>query len=447
MDDIEKFSNELTFLKEVDNIKAKVDDSRPFDKSLENKVLQKLRLDWNYNSNAIEGNSFTKGETIALLMEGMTAKGKPFKDALDIRGHNDAIDLMMSIIKNDRELNETDIRNLHKLLLVEDFYSPAITEEGLETKKLIKVGEYKSSPNHVATTTGEIHYYASVEETPVKMKELLTWYNETIKTENFHPIVLASVFHHRFVSIHPFDDGNGRMARLLTNLILLKYDYPIVVIKNDIKQEYFSRLSQADNGELIPFIEMISISVNDSLEIYLSAINGEEISDSADIDKQISLFMQELNLTQKRVLNRNPELMNKISLKLISLLKGKLDLFNPAFQTKQEVIRERKGGRWSIVVSNQLNNQAIFDKSVGSYIEKYNSASYLYSLLNDVKRNKGRVDTEIQIEFLNKTYIVSCLGEAITKYYGDKIIDAEVTGLINFIIEYNKTEIKKIFEE
>ena len=101
MELVKKLSKELPFLKEIDQLKKEVDKARPLGNTLENIVLQKLRLDWNYNTNAIEGNSFTYGETVALLMEGITVKGKPFKDAMDIKGHDSAIDIMMSIVKNE----------------------------------------------------------------------------------------------------------------------------------------------------------------------------------------------------------------------------------------------------------------------------------------------------------------------------------------------------------
>jgi len=423
--------------------------------NLENEVLQKLRLDWSYNSNAIEGNSFTKGETIVLLMEGMTAKGKPFKDALDIRGHNNAIELMMSIIKEDRDLNVVDLKNLHKILLVEDYLSDALTEEGIKTRKLIKVGEYKSSPNHVLTATGEVHYYATPEETPIKIQELLTWYNKCSKSKKIHPIVLAAVFHHRFVNIHPFDDGNGRMARLVTNLILLKYDYPIAVIKKELKQEYFSRLVQADNGELIPLIEFISIAVNNSLDLYLRAINGEDISDSIDIDMDISLFMQELDLTKERVLERNEELMNNISFELFSFLKSKLDQFKDAFQTTQEILSGRSskvaisGGQshWNMVILNQLKSKTEFVKTLNKHLNLTKSIYYRYTLKQDLRRNKSDVYNELGIIFHNKTYVIYYLDLRKTKFYGDKIIDHGFKDLVADIVNITKGEIKEIYKD
>src|ERR1700761_4378097 len=134
-------------LQEVDTLKKQIDDMRPLPPDVEGRVMQKLRLDWNYHSNAIEGNRLNYGETVAFLMEGITAKGKPLKDHLDIRGHNEAINFLLEIVKDTRPLSEADIRALHKMILVEPYKVPAQTAEGAATTKQITLGEYKTAPN------------------------------------------------------------------------------------------------------------------------------------------------------------------------------------------------------------------------------------------------------------------------------------------------------------
>ena len=162
-------------LEKIDRLKAEIDLLRPLAPDIEARVLQKFRLDWNYHSNSIEGNSLTYGETVAFLMEGLTAKGKPLKDHLDIKGHNEGIDYLMNLIKNKHQLTEKVIRELHKIILVEPYKTPAITSDGQSVEKTINIGQYKTQPNHVKTPTGEMHYYASPEETPAKMNDLMTW--------------------------------------------------------------------------------------------------------------------------------------------------------------------------------------------------------------------------------------------------------------------------------
>ncbi len=299
----EEFSK-AELLKDIDALKAQVDALRPLPPDVEGRVMQKLRLDWNYHSNAIEGNKLNYGETVAFLMEGITAKGKPLKDHLDIRGHNEAINFLLDIVKDVRPVSEADIRALHAMILVEPYDSPAKTAEGLLTTKRIKLGEYKTSPNHVKTATGEIHYYATPEETPAKMQELMAWYAEAVNDKAINVVVIAALFHHKFVAIHPFDDGNGRLSRILMNLILMQKGYPPVVVKIDNRTNYYSLLSRADVGDSWPFIEYIAELLQDSLQLYLKAADGGDIDEDDDVDKEIALFKMEIinsvNVVQKR---------------------------------------------------------------------------------------------------------------------------------------------------
>jgi len=135
-----------SLLEEINRLKAALDALRPLSQDREGRVMQKFRLDWNYHSNAIEGNSLTYGETIVFLMEGLTAKGKPFKDHLDIKGHNEGIDFLMDVIKNRQMLSEKIIRELHQMILVEPYSTPAQTPNGQQVEKTVTLGKYKSLP-------------------------------------------------------------------------------------------------------------------------------------------------------------------------------------------------------------------------------------------------------------------------------------------------------------
>ncbi len=311
-------------IEKIDSLKNQIDQSRPLPQEIEDKVMQKMRLEWNYHSNAIEGNRLNYGETVAFLMTGITAKGKSLKDHLDIRGHNEAILFLLSIVKDERDFSEADIRALHEIILVEPYDSPAKTADGIPTKKRITLGEYKTQPNHVETITGETHFYASPEETPAKMQELMDWYKEARQNSAIHPLVLAALFHYKFVAIHPFDDGNGRLSRILMNLILMRNGYPPVVIKMEDRQNYYANLSQADTGNYWPFIEYIGDYLTTSLNLYLKAIEGINIDEPEDIDKEIALFKLEI---QNKV---NLEIREKKSNKIIE--KIMIHELNPLFE-------------------------------------------------------------------------------------------------------------------
>ncbi|RZJ82990.1 MAG: Fic family protein, partial [Chryseobacterium sp.] len=276
-------------------LKQQLDALRPIGKEQEDRIMQKFRLDWNYHSNNLEGNSLTYGETKALLMHGITAQGKPLKDHFEITGHNEAINWIVEIVNGDRPLTENFIRELHILLLKQPYEVDAVTPDGKPTKKIIKVGEYKTSPNHVQTKTGEIFYFATPEETAAEMADLMAWYREKTGDEKLNPILIAAEFHYKFIRIHPFDDGNGRTARILMNFILMKFGYPPVIVKTEDKANYFAALQLADAGNIEAFIEYVARNLNRSLEIMIAGANGESVEEPDDIDKEIALLEKRLS--------------------------------------------------------------------------------------------------------------------------------------------------------
>lgn len=466
MKPVQKLSKELPFIQEIENLKKEVDAHRPLNKDIQDRVFQKLRLDWNYNTNAIEGNSFTRGETVSLLMEGITAKGKPLKDALDIKGHNDAIDIVISLIKDERELNENDIRNLHKIVLGEEYYNPATTAEGNSTRKLIKPGQYKTSSNHVETSTGAIHYYASVEDTPLKMRELIGWYNEVVKFEDVNPVVLAALFHHKFVAIHPFDDGNGRMTRLLTNYILLKFGYPVSVVKQERRREYYATLAQADAGELIPIVELISETVKDSLEVYLKAIKGEEINETDDIDKEIELFIKSFDnddlLKEVKEEASVERIMKDFYLPFFNGLKSSLDKFNSLFLlVEYEVIINSSvhkigkdyelnvlyDGEFYFYKKNRFKDEMKNpEDKINIRLDDVQSINFL-TIFKGFKKDKHQRDLTIDLSFRfdkNRYDLIDNLGggKLFSKFYHENISRSTRLEIIKHIIK--ESLIKKI---
>lgn len=293
--------------REIDQKQSEIDALRPIDPERMARVMQKFRLDWNFHSNHIEGNSLTYGETKSFLLHGITADGKPFRDHLDIKGHNEAILLLEEILHEDRPLTESFIRELHKIILKEPYPRPAVTPEGQPTTRVIQVGEYKSMPNHVKTVTGEMFYFATPEETPAKMGELVEWYRAKMEEESYSRSQLAAQFHYRFICIHPFDDGNGRVARILMNLILMQAKYPPVVIKTQEKEGYFRALRQADGGDQDKFVEYVAKELLHSQDLMLRGAKGESIEDEDDLDKEIKLWEKGLEKAKDEVIEGTKE--------------------------------------------------------------------------------------------------------------------------------------------
>ena len=330
--------SQLPIIKEVAEKQRLVATLRPLSTELEGRIMQKLRLEWNYHSNAIEGNAMSYGETVTYLMYGLTAKGKTLKDHLDIREHNEAIYLLLNMVKEERGFSEADIRALHKIILVESYYSDAITPDGKPAKKLIKIGQYKEQPNHVITPTGETHYYATPEDVPILMGELMNWYNAEKNNTDIHPSVLAAIFHHRFVAIHPFDDGNGRLGRILMNLILMQKGLPPAIIKLKDREDYYVALNNANAGNYNLLVEYIGHALNDSLDIYLRAAKGERVEEIGDIDKELSLFVRSFGDNKTALIEKSDAVVFNVLqssiFPFLEVLMRKLENLAPLFSSK-----------------------------------------------------------------------------------------------------------------
>ena len=271
---------ELPMLERCTALKADIDARRPFSRNMEEHVLQQMLRIWNYNSNAIEGNQLTYGETLTLLLYGITAKGKPLKDHLDIIGHRDAVNVMLDMVKGGCPLRQTDVRQLHQIMLKEDYPQRAITPDGHEVFRTIHVGVYKSEPNHVVTADGDRHYYAEPNAVPGLMRDLLDWYTAEENRGNLHPLLRAAILHHEFVAIHPFDDGNGRIGRIVMNFALMRSGYPPAIIPVSKRLEYYGALTAADHGNYTPIVKYIGERLLSALDVQLATARGEDIGGS-----------------------------------------------------------------------------------------------------------------------------------------------------------------------
>lgn len=279
-------------IQKVDALKAELDTLRPLPPDIVGRIEQKLRIESSYHSNAIEGNSLTLGETRSLILHGLTAHGKSMRDHMDIEGHDVAVKAIEDAVRREEELNEVTIRNLHRMLLKEPYEVDAQTPDGRITRRLITIGDYKTQPNNVRTSTGEIYYFTPPEQVRPAMSDLIDWYRKA-EAEDEHPIVIAATFHYRFVRIHPFDDGNGRMARLLMNMILIRHGYTVAIIPIRERNRYIESLEQADKSEdLAQFIAYVAGCCESTLNLHLRAARGEDIENVEDIDKEIALFVK-----------------------------------------------------------------------------------------------------------------------------------------------------------
>lgn len=236
-----------------------------------NVIQQKLRAEWTFDSNAIEGSTLTLGETIFFLQEGLTVEGKPLKDFLDARNHAEAIDMLFDVVAQKRGITESLLKEINALLLVGVTSTPAMDTQDRRVQKPATPGQYKSQPNHVLQQDGSIHHYIEPLQVPQEMQQLCDWVNDN--TNQLQAVIVAGIAHYNMVRIHPFDDGNGRGARILMNLILLMQGYTPVIVRNAKRRIYLQTLASADNGDLEPFLNFIADSMLETQQMILAELH------------------------------------------------------------------------------------------------------------------------------------------------------------------------------
>jgi Fic family protein len=329
-------SSEL--LSQIAELKAKWDAAQPLSPENERRLWQKLRLEWNYHSNHIEGNTLTYGETELLLIQGKTTGQHELREYEEMKAHDLGIEYVRSLAADKRPITESDVRDLNRIILKEPFWKECQTSDGQPTRKQIVPGQYKTLPNNVRTATGEMFCFSSPEATPGEMAELMDWFRAGVEDFSTELVSFLSVFHHRFSVIHPFDDGNGRTMRLMVNYALLRRGYVPIVVRTESKKEYLGVLSAADAGDVKPFAEFIGWRVVDALELGVRAANGESIEEPEDWQKEMKLFAQSFKAESSPAPARNEELLQKwLASTILDLTEHTLEKLAPLNQLFSKV--------------------------------------------------------------------------------------------------------------
>jgi len=215
-------------------------------------VLHKLKIRWTADSNAIEGSSLNFADTLFFLEQGLTVAGKPLKDFLDARNHAEAIDLIYDVVHSQRPVSEGLLKELNALVLAGVSDLPTLDRHGRMGRRPANPGAYKSQPNHVLLPDGSLHTYVDPLHVAGEMAALVAWIEG--EPASTHPAVRAAMAHWHLVRIHPFEDGNGRLARLLMNLILIRAQLLPAVIRNEDRAEYLAALRAGDRGDVDTFV-------------------------------------------------------------------------------------------------------------------------------------------------------------------------------------------------
>lgn len=234
------------------------------DDDIRDSLIAQIRNLWTHSSTAIEGNTLTLGETAFVIEEGLTVSGKPLKDHQEVVGHARAIDLIYKMVNNKSPIAEDHLFDLHKAVqtsMTVDVYKP--------------IGAWKKEPNGTYMIDGDkqlFYEYANPNDVPVLMEKWLHLLNSALTsplTRNEAVNIYADL-HISFVHIHPFFDGNGRMARLISNLPVLKSGYPPILIPKLKRRDYILLLSQYEIASKTPSTLGPLLNINAELSQFRS---------------------------------------------------------------------------------------------------------------------------------------------------------------------------------
>ncbi len=244
-------------MKELKDLIRQLNSLRPFNAITLKRIEEHFFLKYNQQSNAIEGNTLTLSETKILLENGITAKGKPFKDHLDIINHRNAIGYLRDLVRERPPLSERIIKEFNYLLL-----------KG--TDEEYQAGQYRTMP---VIIQGTAHIPPQPYLVASKMEALVADYCHLSRTDDPIEIInRIARLHSDFVYIHPFIDGNGRTGRLIMNFELMKNGLPIAILSADHREEYYEALAYADNKNYQYIEDLLQNSVKNAIQEILTIV-------------------------------------------------------------------------------------------------------------------------------------------------------------------------------
>jgi Fic family protein len=242
---------ESRLLNRLEEKKAQLDALRPLPAAAVRRLDEQLAVEWIYNSNAIEGSTLTLKETQLILETGLTIGGKSLREHFEVINHKEAIEYVEALATGDDPITPYHVRQIHRLVLTRIDDASA--------------GQYRSLAVRI---TGAAHQSPEPWQVPILMSEWGDWLNHSAA---LHGVERAALAHHRLVAIHPFIDGNGRTARLVMNLLLMRDGYPPTIILRVNRRQYYRTLAQADAGNAAPLVNLVGRAVERSLALYLQA--------------------------------------------------------------------------------------------------------------------------------------------------------------------------------
>lgn len=270
-------------LERIQEKKTELDKLRPLPSYTLKSIKESLSLEWTYNSNSIEGNTLTLQETKMVIEEGFTIKGKSLREHFEAVNHQEAIEFIQNLVSENYILTEKDILEVHGVVLkqIEKDFAGRFRTSGVRI----------SGANFVPPNALKVSEY---------IDELIDWVNSS----ELDIVLKSTIFHHRFVWIHPFFDGNGRTVRLLFNLLLMKEGFPPAIILKIDRKKYYDALNQSNNGDYSKLLLLVLQSLERSLNIYLTSLNNtyDDYKPIADIveEERVPYGMEYLSLLARQ---------------------------------------------------------------------------------------------------------------------------------------------------
>lgn len=231
--------------------KARLDSYRPLPSETIQRLNADLKVFITYHSNAIEGNSLTLQETQMVIDYGITIHGHPLREYLEATNHAEAYQYVTALVEKRERITIATILTLHGLVL---------------DKILGTQGQFRKVPVYIR---GSNMTPPPADEVQRLIREWVAWISG--EGLQYDPVIRATIAHHGFEAVHPFEDGNGRVGRLLLNLMLMGEGYPPALLLNDWRVRYIHALNEANTGNYNPLLNLIGQSVEAGLDLYLEA--------------------------------------------------------------------------------------------------------------------------------------------------------------------------------
>ena len=281
-----------SILADIATLKSELDSYHPISNDRLQKINYKFRLEWNYHSNKMEGGTLTFEETRSVMMAQLEINGKPLRDVLEMRGHDEVIKNIQKIGRGDIRLTENRIKDIHKAIIFEADDLP---------------GVLKNRNNYIYNYAGERFDFTPKEDTAAALNTLTNWLDNELKAVNRKQKKskrtipdIAFEYHLRFLTIHPFLDGNGRTGRILMNLILISNGYPPIIIRTEEKDVYSKLIAHAQQYEEnpVPFYEMLGKLLIRSLKTCIKGAKGDNLFELEEWEKRLQLLEHQQSIEQ-----------------------------------------------------------------------------------------------------------------------------------------------------